>query len=499
MQLQNEKANVAESTVEVSKDAGEYLNRNILLTDKYRPVNINDLVGNKGEIQSLYEWLKDWDDVHIKGNKKKINPVRGNWQNAPKVNAKAAIISGPPGIGKTSTARILTANLGFEILELNASDTRNKKNIEKMIGDLSKNNSMDYYTKDKSLREEKKANIHKKSVIIMDEVDGCGGSDRGGIAALIQVIKLTKTPIIWIWNDIDSQKVSSLKNHWLEIKFVRPSPKQIINRIMQIAKTEGLEIEEKGLQLLIDQSGWDIRQVITQIQMILNTWTKITYKDITSRVGLVSKDQKLMINPFQAVNKLLMKEESEKMKFRDKMDMFYLDYNFTPLLVQENYLTAMESNFKGTKKDTQRLANAAALLSLGDTFDNKMRSNNEWTLLQDIGFWMTVAPSHYAQGVIRFPRFPEWLGKNSTKTKSKRLINELKLALGHRTQWSRSTLLNDYLPVIFDVVYNELKNDNFDEAIKLLDELNITSDQFKEHIVTLLYDKKNSKYWRIFK
>jgi replication factor C subunit 1 len=93
-----------------------------------------------------------------------------------------------------------------------------------------------------------------------------------------------------------------------------------------------------------------------------------------------------MINPFQAVNKLLMKEESDKMNFRDKLDMFYLDYNFTPLLVQENYLTAMDSNFRGTKKDTQRLANAAALLSLGDTFDNRMRSNNEWTLLQDIGF-----------------------------------------------------------------------------------------------------------------
>jgi len=41
----------------------------------------------------------------------------------------------------------------------------------------------------------------KKSVIIMDEVDGCGSSDRGGISALIQVIKNTKTPIICICND----------------------------------------------------------------------------------------------------------------------------------------------------------------------------------------------------------------------------------------------------------------------------------------------------------
>ena len=494
IEIEKEKANIADTSIVANKEDGEFHKRGVLLTDKYRPVTINDLVGNKGEIQSLHEWLKDWDDVHIRGNKKQINAVRGNWQNAPRVNAKAAIVSGPPGIGKTSTARILCATLGFEVLELNASDTRNKKTIEKMIGDLSKNNSIDYYTKDKTEREENKASKHKKSVIIMDEVDGWGAGDRGGISALIQVIKMTKTPIICIWNDIDSQKVISLKNHWLEIKFVRPSPKQIINRIMQISKTEGLDIEEKGLQLLIDQSGWDIRQVITQIQMILNTWTKITYRDISSRVNLVSKDHKLMINPFQAVYKLLLKEEHEKMTFRDKLDMFYLDYNFTPLLVQENYLTAMENNYKSTIKDTQRMANAAALLSLGDTFDNKMRSNNEWTLLQDIGFWMAVAPCYYSQGSLRFTRFPEWLGKNSTKTKSKRLINELKVSLGHRAQWNRTTLLNDYLPVIFDEVFNKLKNENYDEAIGILDELNITSDQFKEHVISLLYDKKNSKY-----
>lgn len=35
----------------------------------------------------------------------------------------------------------------------------------------------------------------------MDEVDGVGSGDRGGIAALISVIKLTKTPIICICND----------------------------------------------------------------------------------------------------------------------------------------------------------------------------------------------------------------------------------------------------------------------------------------------------------
>jgi replication factor C subunit 1 len=43
---------------------------------------------------------------------------------------RAVLISGPPGIGKTTSARIVSINEGFRVVEFNASDTRNKKYIE---------------------------------------------------------------------------------------------------------------------------------------------------------------------------------------------------------------------------------------------------------------------------------------------------------------------------------------------------------------------------------
>jgi len=115
-------------------------------TDLYQPKNKADLVGNEGLVIQLEDWLKDWDDVHIRGNKKTLNAqsfrsqnTSSGWNNAPNVNAKAVLLSGPPGIGKTSAARIVCKELGYEVLETNASDTRNKNSIQNMLSTLSSN------------------------------------------------------------------------------------------------------------------------------------------------------------------------------------------------------------------------------------------------------------------------------------------------------------------------------------------------------------------------
>ena len=61
-------------------------------------------------------------------------------------NAKAALLSGPPGIGKTSAARLVCRLLGYEAIETNASDTRNKAAINSVLGDLSSNQTLDYFS-----------------------------------------------------------------------------------------------------------------------------------------------------------------------------------------------------------------------------------------------------------------------------------------------------------------------------------------------------------------
>lgn len=55
--------------------------------------------------------------------------------------------------------------------------------------------------------------------LIMDEVDGMSGSDRGGVNELIITIKSSKVPIICICNDRYAMKLRSLKNSTLELDY----------------------------------------------------------------------------------------------------------------------------------------------------------------------------------------------------------------------------------------------------------------------------------------
>ena len=85
----------------------------------------NGLYANTG-IQNLISWLERWERVHIKKTQKvgfsKENP-----------GARAVLISGPPGIGKTSTAIAVGKIMGFDVVEFNASDTRNAQSMRRYI------------------------------------------------------------------------------------------------------------------------------------------------------------------------------------------------------------------------------------------------------------------------------------------------------------------------------------------------------------------------------
>jgi replication factor C subunit 1 len=163
-----EKTKTPEKVTKVKEDQFQ------LWTDKYKPTSMKDFVGNASNVKIMVDWLKSWKTEYNKN----IGVKKPTWK-------KAIIVSGKPGIGKTSSSKIICQDLGFDLIEMNASDTRNKKSLQSKVAELATNQSL----------------IQKKTCLVMDEVDGMSAGDRGGITELIQIIKNSKIPIICICND----------------------------------------------------------------------------------------------------------------------------------------------------------------------------------------------------------------------------------------------------------------------------------------------------------
>lgn len=202
--------------------------------EKYKPADMKKIVGQNGNAScanKLLAWLKDWEKhqgcpkdqrpkAKFAGAKGAIDPTGMTF--------RAALLSGPPGIGKTTTAHLVAKSLGFELIEFNASDTRNKKSLSSVVKGVITNSAVD-----QAFRTEAKKVVSGKYVCIMDEVDGMAGNeDRGGIAELIGLIKISNIPIICICNDRMHPKMRSLANYVFDLRFMKPRVEQITGKIV---------------------------------------------------------------------------------------------------------------------------------------------------------------------------------------------------------------------------------------------------------------------------
>lgn len=227
-----------------------------LFVDKYRPTSCKNVIGQQGgasPMNKLLNWLRNWySELDSKGF------------------FRAALLSGPPGIGKTTTAQLVCQELGYDYLELNASDARNKKSLEENLNQLLGNTKLTNFFKPLSSNEtDCSQKLTSRHCVIMDEVDGMSGNeDRGGTAELILLIKKTKVPIICICNDRNHEKIRSLANHCLDLRFPKPRMDQIKASLLSIAYKEKIQISGNVLEQLIESSNKDIRQCINNLAML---------------------------------------------------------------------------------------------------------------------------------------------------------------------------------------------------------------------------------------
>lgn len=390
-----------------------------LWVDKYRPTHPQDLVGHGDLVRRLSDWLRTWEAVHVT---KKLPKPAFSKENP---GAKAVLISGPPGIGKTTVATIVARQFQFEVLELNASDTRNKRELDEKLVEAVSSHAISSafapsgHANSTSATSAGGANVGvgmklQRRLVIMDEVDGMGGSDRGGVAELIKIIKISRVPIICICNDRQSQKVKSLANHCFDLRVRRPMKSQIADRLVAIAAQEGLVVDKNAAEILVEQAGNDIRAALNALQM----WAQATqqsqeggsrlgYTELKAGLSRIEKDKVLRLSPFDAALGLM---AGEKAPWDERYNAFFVDYSLVPLLVQENYIDAAKNGvYRHSQLDDamkmEALCRAAEAVSDMDLVGSSIRgADQHWELLPTQAiFCMRVG-----QPIVGFQAFPSF-------------------------------------------------------------------------------------------
>jgi len=378
-------------------------------TEKYRPKSLRDIIGNERALSILRAWAERW-------NQGKIPEKR------------AAILSGKPGTGKTSTAHALAVDLGWTVLELNASDARNETSIKRVATAGATNETFD------SSGEFLPVKKGGRKLIILDEADNLyekldktdsdtGLGDRGGKKAIIDTIKITKQPIILIVNDfyeLTKGGGEPLKNLCNVIQFYTVNPNQIVELLKHICRQENITADIRALKTIVDRSKGDVRSAVNDLQSLCVNRTQLSIEDIDV---LGYRDRDTLI--FDALREVFKTKNLQK----SRECMWNIDVD------PEMFLLWITENLPREYLDVEDLARGYEALSEADVFFGrvaKARVYDLWSYACDLmSAGVSVAKTHI-YGNTQYA-FPAWL-KLMKGNQSARLTRDAvirKIALLH--------------------------------------------------------------------
>jgi replication factor C large subunit len=202
-------------------------------TEKHRPTTLAEVRGNDTARDALREWADTWPD-----------------------HGEAAVVHGSPGVGKTSAAHALAADMGWETVELNASDRRTAEVIERFAGRAARNATLGGSA----------AGATGRQLVIIDEADNLHGNhDRGGAAAITDLVKSAAQPVVLVANDYYEMS-RGLRKATREIEFRDVSARSIVPVLRDVCRREGVEFESEALERIADLDDGDLRSAVRDLQ-----------------------------------------------------------------------------------------------------------------------------------------------------------------------------------------------------------------------------------------
>ncbi|MFB6242163.1 MAG: replication factor C large subunit [Candidatus Nanosalina sp.] len=303
---------------------------------KYRPSSLSEYRGASSQKEELKEWAENWEQGD--------QPV---------------LLHGQAGTGKTSLAEALANDLGYELVETNASDVRTKGKLKEELKEATRQASF----------------FGGQKLILVDEVDGMGRSDRGGTAELSTIVDESRFPVVMTANDAYDSNIRTLRNKSKLIKLDSVHTNSIAAHLREILEEEGIEYEDGAPKRIARQAGGQMRSAINDLEAVAKGKDKLTIEDLDT-IGGRDTEQDI----FQAL-KIVFKTTTASTA-EDATNGLDED--------PDTFLQWVRENIPREYKKPGDVSEAYNWISKADLFNGRIRRRQNWKLLKYLYKFSTV-------------------------------------------------------------------------------------------------------------
>jgi len=373
-------------------------------TEKYRPSTLSEVRGNDKARDELKKWAETWED-----------------------HREAAIVHGSPGVGKTSAAHALASDMGWPVMELNASDSRTGDVVERIAGEASRTGTLT-------------AGESGRRLLILDEADNFhGNADYGGSRAVTSVVKEADQPVVLVANEFYDMS-DSLRSACREIEFRDVSSRSIVPVLRDICRQEGVEFEDAALEAIADSTSGDLRSAINDLQALAEETERLTEDDVVTG----SRDETEGI--FDFLDDLIKNLDAEEALYAS------YDVDETP----DDMINWIEDNMPKDYRG-EELADAYGFLANADRWLGRVRATQNYSYWRYAGDNMTAgvaaARKESKGGWTRYgpPSYWSKLGRTSgTRKQRDRIAREI----AERSGTSIGTARREILPFLATMTHH---------------------------------------------
>lgn len=340
-----------------------------LWINKYKPTNVNMIIGNQKQINIFRNWINDL----------------SNSKN------QSIIISGNQGLGKTLTIKLILEELNYIVRIINPNEIKDHRILDDFNDYYNFVNSI--YSK---IQLKEATHTKRKIALIFDETENITlTSEKKYIMDIYKENNKTKSfPLIFISNNQHSKLLNDLKKNSSEIVFTNPDISELKQFIKKICLQENIKWENDILiENIIQFAQNDIRRLINLLQ-------ELSYHTVNNIITIAklnefiekSREKNIDVGLFDSTSRIL----NNYLDYETIMKLYESEKVLLPLMIHENYLKKILNKTKDSWDNIiGNIIKVSDSLSHGDNIETSIYTDQNWYLQNIHGFYTCLNTSYH--------------------------------------------------------------------------------------------------------